>query len=345
MSTEPKSYDFSLFAHAYPPLAISATLKQQPEDFIVEEQLGYPLSGSGEHLWLWIEKKQQNTDWVARKLASWLNTGLVNIGFAGQKDRQAITRQWFSVPCAMKQELDLDSFQCEGVKILKAQRHDRKLRRGELAGNFFQIRLRHLQSAQDTCKVQMERRLEQLKQGVPNYYGTQRFGKQCSNLNLGERLLTEPVARDKKRRSKKRGGQRNMNSLAISAIRSWMFNSLLSARVKDGNWNSVIAGDRIVEGEVVGALFGDQELLTTEQALAYENKIVNEFSQWYQGLRQQRIQSAQRAFCLQPNQLSWQWFEDNGQPSLLLDFELPKGCFATVFLRELCELREPDRIT
>ncbi|QCU89343.1 tRNA pseudouridine(13) synthase TruD [Thiomicrorhabdus sediminis] len=342
MSTEPKSYDFSLFAHAYPPLAISATLKQQPEDFMVEEQLGYPLSGSGEHLWLWIEKKQQNTDWVARKLAAWLNTGLVNIGFAGQKDRQAITRQWFSVPCAMKQVLDLDSFQCEGVRILKAQRHDRKLRRGELAGNFFHIRLRHLAGSDNDCKAQIEDRLQQLKQGVPNYYGAQRFGKQCANLSLGERLLTEPVARDKKRRSKKRGGQRNLNSLALSAIRSWMFNRLLSARVEDGNWNSAIAGDSVIDGKVMGTLFGDQDLQTTEQAFEYESRVVTEFSQWYQGLRQQRVQSAQRAFCLQPKQLSWQWQDDNGQLALLLDFELPTGCFATVFLRELCELREPE---
>ena len=76
---------------------IKALLKAEPEDFMVEELISYPLSGEGEHLWCWVEKRQQNTDWVAGMLAKWAGTSKRNVGFAGQKDRHAVTRQWFSI--------------------------------------------------------------------------------------------------------------------------------------------------------------------------------------------------------------------------------------------------------
>lgn len=360
--------DFNQLAYVISKPACKAILKANPADFIVEEQLGYELTGSGEHLWCWVEKQGQNTDWVAGQLAKWANTSKRNVGFAGQKDRHAVTRQWFSVHLPGKADPSPQDLQAEGVKVLALKRHSHKLQRGELAGNAFTINLTQVQAlvedktlnalgmaAQiELCKQEINARLEQIKhQGFANYFGQQRFGWQGNNLveatKLFEQRAQEKAARltavetdkndnldiskSKKRRNKKRTNrgndrERNQQSMYISAVRSWMFNELLSQRIEAKSWNTLIAGDVIHNSQdkhdlkelldptntsdvksatPSGLLFGDGPFQTQDQALQFEENIAKNHPVWMAGLCDSRIKVARRAFVVMPKNLSWQW--------------------------------------
>ncbi|MEQ8515922.1 MAG: tRNA pseudouridine(13) synthase TruD, partial [Chromatocurvus sp.] len=204
-----------------------ARLRALPQDFQVTEQLGWEFSGDGEHDYLWIEKTNANTEWVARQLALYADVPARDVGYAGLKDRRAVARQWFSIPrwnAPVWGGLDV-----EGVRILDTGRHQRKLRRGAHRANAFQIVLR-LDATPDTDAVAS--RLAVIRTaGVPNYFGEQRFGRGGGNLRLandwamGRRL------------------PRHKRGLAISTIRSFLFNEALARRVQEGTWNQFVAGD------------------------------------------------------------------------------------------------------
>ncbi len=372
MSTNPA--DFNQLAYYLGQPTIDADLKSRPEDFIVEEVINYPLSGEGEHLWCWVEKRCQNTDWVAGMLAKWANTSKRNVGYAGQKDRNAVTRQWFSIHLPGKPDPEKMSLEIEGVQILQMRRHNRKLQRGGLAGNRFELRLRNLRLSQSeevdasNLTEATEQRLSILKeQGFPNYYGTQRFGWNGNNLVEAEKLLqAAPQKNSRGRRSKQ--GNRNQQSLYLSALRSWMFNELLSLRVEQTSWNRLIPGDvlqlngsgkwfcaesedqselqqRVESGDLhpSGALFGDGRLETSQQALLLEQTIVDLHPTWMEGLCRLRVQPDRRALRTVPEQLNWQWRQAEDSLDLQLSFFLPSGCFATMLLRELFNVYEPEK--
>ena len=208
----------------------TAVLKATAEDFQVDEVLDIPLSGDGEHLWLWVEKRGLNTEEAARRIAKAAGVPLRTVSYAGLKDRQALTRQWFSVQLPGKADPDLSGAENDTLKILKTSRHKRKLQRGAHAANGFTLRLTQLNADKDA----LEQRLQQItRQGVPNYFGTQRFGWQGGNL--GE-------ARDYAAR-KALPEQRNVRSRLLSTARSYLFNQVLAARVADGSWQRAQVGD------------------------------------------------------------------------------------------------------
>ncbi|MEZ5435306.1 MAG: tRNA pseudouridine(13) synthase TruD [Pseudomonadales bacterium] len=124
------------FPFAYQPLDVSAVFRQTPDDFFVDEQLGFALSGQGEHLCLHIEKTNQNTVFVAKQLAEWAGIKQMDVGYCGLKDRHAVTRQWFSLYLG-KREVDISALQIAGCTVLAVSKHDCKLRRGMHAGNAF----------------------------------------------------------------------------------------------------------------------------------------------------------------------------------------------------------------
>src|SRR6185503_17769039 len=159
------------FAHgAIPPL--TARLRLTHEDFLVEEILGYDADGAGEHLLLWVEKRGANTDWVARELAKFAGVPAVAVGYAGLKDRHAVTRQTFSVQLAGRPDPDWSTFPHAEVTVLAATRHSRKLKRGALRGNRFVLVLREVGGD----RAQAESVLQRIAtHGVPNYFGEQRF--------------------------------------------------------------------------------------------------------------------------------------------------------------------------
>src|SRR5690554_4511120 len=143
----------------------SAKLKASAEDFQVDEVLDIPLSGDGEHLWLWVEKRLLNTEEAARRIAKAAGVSLRQVSYAGLKDRQALTRQWFSIHLPGKADPQLAAAESAELRILDRQRHSRKLQRGAHAANGFTIRLTALQAD----RLALEERLQTIAaQGVPN---------------------------------------------------------------------------------------------------------------------------------------------------------------------------------
>ena len=189
--------NFNLFAYAHSLPQLTGQLKTFAEDFKVEEINQTELSGEGEHLWCWVEKRGQNTDWVAGMLAKWAGTAKHNVGFAGQKDRQAVTKQWFSIQLPGKADPNPADLDIEGVHILKMQRHNKKIQRGELLGNRFELLLRNIKSTDQSLSIEeikkeLDSRLQTIQaHGVPNYFGEQRFGRDGNNLVQGEKTLVK----------------------------------------------------------------------------------------------------------------------------------------------------------
>ncbi len=339
------------FSRAYTPLGIRAGFKQQCEDFRVDEQLPFELSGEGEHLWLQIRKRNTNTDWLAQQLAKCASVTSVAVGYAGLKDRQAVTTQWFSVHLPGRDDADFSALESADIDILQQRRHGRKLQRGAHSHNCFDIRLRKVNSAATThVMAELQARCELVaQQGVPNYFGEQRFGHHRDNVQQAVRMFA----------SRRKRLVQHKRSLYLSAARSWLFNQVLTARVAAANWQQRVAGDvfmldgrsacfsddgsaeldlRLAQGEIhaVASLYGDGERMCRGAARQLEDAIFAEFPQLTAGLCAARVAVDQRALRLLPKQLRcWQEGDD-----LLLHFELPAGAYATSVLRELVEAVE-----
>ena len=230
----PRSFDHT---------GVEAVLRARPEAFQVVEIPTTPADGIREHLYLDVEKRGQNTRWVAQQLAQAFDLAPLDVSYAGMKDRHGVTRQWFSLRRPQKsgsiQDVSLDSaFEkaaaIEGVRILGQTWHSRKLRRGQLKGNSFLITLSEVRG--DLGRL--TERLGQLKEhGVPNYFGEQRFGS--DNLEKARQwILTD---RKKRVSGFKKG-------LYLSVLRSWLFNQVLAQRVSDGTWRECLPGEVLEQG-------------------------------------------------------------------------------------------------
>lgn len=332
--------------------------KKIAQDFVVEEQIAYTLSGEGEHLWCWVEKTGENTEWVLHQLAKWAGVSTSRIGVAGQKDRHAVTRQWFSIQLPGLQDPNPDDLGLDAVKILKMVRHQRKLQTGGLKGNRFELVIRDITG---NC-TDIEQRLEAIKtQGVPNYFGEQRFGNYGSNLPKATELFKGALTRVK----------RNQKSMYISAARSWIFNLILSERIKKGSWNRFVDGDvvqlegsskwfaedgsanlseRVQEADLhpTGAMIGRGELPSKLGVLALENRVLEPFSEWVLGLEELGLKQDRRALRVMPEAVTWQWLQDEvggntDEKSLKVSFSLPAGSYATMVLRELMDVEDAQR--
>jgi len=171
--------------------ALNCAIKTCDEDFIVEEIPLYEPSGQGTHVYALIGKKGISTPDALAQIARVFGIPRWQIGFAGQKDARAVTRQWISIEhIKPEQLLNLD---IPKIKVLSVTRHGNKLKLGHLAGNRFVIRLRKLQIPVTEAAAIAKNVLTVLSgRGVPNYFGTQRFG----NRNTGH-LLGEAIAKDR----------------------------------------------------------------------------------------------------------------------------------------------------
>ncbi len=318
------------WARAHGDPLFKAAIRTTVEDFQVTEQLGWALSGDGEHDYLWVEKTGANTEWVARQLASFAGVPAKDVGFAGLKDRHAVTRQWFSVPRWNAPEWERCSV--EGVRIASVGRHLRKLRRGAHKGNEFRIVLRAEQAIDGESLQARVDRIATL--GVPNYFGEQRFGRNGNNL-----LLADDWANGKRLPRAKRG-------IAISTIRSFVFNEALSSRVQQNTWHTLVAGDRAnLEGS--GSVFDVAEIDETLQVRCAEMDLHPagllagdgsdiEPEHWQQALSRARVEPGDRSLRLKVDGFSFERSGDN----VLLAFTLGRGAFATSVLRELCQWRQ-----
>ena len=205
-------------------------LRVTPEDFSVTELPSVEPAGEGEHVWLWVRKRNETTPRVATQLARLADVHPRRVSYAGLKDRQAVTEQWFSVQLPGRDAPDWSALDSDTMRVLRAARHTRKLRRGTLSGNRFRIVLRDTSGTLE----EWQQRLGLIRtHGVPNYFGEQRFGRNASNLLTAQALFANPRKRM----------QRDRRGLALSAARSLLFNQVLSRRVLGGIWNRALAGD------------------------------------------------------------------------------------------------------
>ncbi len=322
---------FSLsFPHANGLPEASAIFRQQPEDFQVDEDLGFLPSGEGEHVFLHICKKGENTAWVAEQIARLAKVKLMDVGFCGRKDRHAVTLQWFSVYLPLKKgelEPDWSQLNSQSVSLLSVSRHQTKLRKGEHKSNFFVIRLRDVQTENRSVLTQ---RIEHVfASGVPNYFGEQRFGRGGNNLQEAHQLLIDG----------RRYKDRQKQGLILSAARSYLFNLVLAERVSSANWCQVLDGEP--ESASSGPLWGRGRSLAQGDLLELESSVLEPWQDWCLALEHMGLKQERRPLRLQLDSAAYRWVEDR---HLELSFRLDAGAFATSVLAELVHLLDPQAL-
>ncbi len=220
------------------------TFRTQPEDFVVDEIPAYLPGGSGEHLYVTFTKTNLTTEEAVRAIARHLGVDARGAGYAGMKDKRAITTQTasFPFPLARDGEAPFADARLPGIEIGDVKRHGNKLKPGHLLGNRFRITLRDVQAADaPAILAAMERAFGE---GVPNAFGPQRFGRDGDNPT---RALAWLAGKDRGPRD------RRDQRFLFSSLQSLMFNEVLKRRVADGTWSTIVLGDIAKKKE--GALF------------------------------------------------------------------------------------------
>ena len=322
----------------------TALLKAECADFVVKEQLGYDMSGDGEFVAVKVRKTDCNTLFVGEQLAKLAGISARNMSYAGLKDRKAVTEQWFSLQMPGQPTPDFSQFSLEGVEILEVTRHQRKIRIGSLQGNHFEILLRNAEETDE-----LKERLDFLaKNGFPNYFTEQRFGRDGNNLTQALRWANGEI----------KVKDRNKRSFYLSAARSEMFNLIVSKRMELNLAQQILVGDvlqlngshswfvvdesedlaqlqqRLAQQDVLltAPLIGEEE----KSAVDFEHEIFAQHQALFALMRQERMKAARRPILMQPQQFQWQ-FEPNG---LRLKFYLPAGSYATALARELVNIAD-----
>ena len=337
------------FAWGTPP--VSGIFRREPGDFVVEEDLGFQPEGAGAHHWLLVRKTGCTTPFAARALARRFGAPLREIGFSGLKDRHAVTTQWFSVPAPPRAaEPSPGPAGEEGIEIVRAARGRRKLRRGVHAGNRFALTLRAVQGDRGELAARARR---VAREGAPNYFGAQRFGRDAGNVAAAALLL----------RGEGRPPSRLSRGLYLSAARALLFNRVLHRRVESGAWNVCLPGDAIVvagrrralapraalreggtseewvaalRGHPTGPLWGRGGPGVAAEALALERSALAGCEGWQAGLETAGLEAGRRALRVVPAGLEW---EETPCGALVVRFDLPRGAYATAIMRELVQER------
>jgi tRNA pseudouridine13 synthase len=333
---------------------IGGRIKALPEDFEVDEIPAYEPSGSGEHLYLWIEKRGMGAEHFSRQVARRLDLAPGEVGMAGLKDRHAVTRQMVSVPARVLERLD--QLEGEGIHVLRVSRHGNKLKPGHLHGNRFGVLIRDVEPCANVGE-RVNQVVERVRQdGMANFYGPQRFGHDEQTLQLGLALLRrEPPPYGP-------GGRRQnprspfLRKLALSAAQAALFNLYLARRVSDGLLRRVLAGDVMAKWPfggmfiaadltleqarfdaratvTAGPIFGRKTFPAAAEAAAREAVVLDEagltcasfvgFGKLVQGTRRHNlVYVPDLAAVLEPQ-------------GVRLTFTLPAGSYATVLIREV----------
>ena len=339
---------FSALAFAFGSPPLSGVLRREPGDFRVEEELGFEPEGSGTHHWLLVRKTGFTTPHAARILAARFAVREREVGFSGLKDRHAETTQWFTVPARSDASDPRPGEVAGGVRIVRALRGRRKLRRGVHAGNRFEITVRGVTGDRDAFA---ERHDRVARSGVPSYFGAQRFGRDSGNVAAAARMLRGEVE----------PSDRLTRGLYLSAARSLLFNQVLHRRVEDRTWNTCVPGDAViiagrrralapgaapreggsaaewVEGlraHPAGPLWGrGAEAGVAADALALERAALTGCGGWQTGLEKAGLEADRRALRVVPSDLEWAAAAAVG--GVVVRFALPRGAYATAVMREL----------
>ena len=336
-------------AYLYGEPTATGDLRTKMSDFVVLERLPFTPSGTGEHLLIKVRKTGVNTVIVARQLAKYFGVKEAMVTYAGLKDRFAVTEQWFGVHLPGKTIDDLSQLTIDGVELLSYKRHDKKLRIGALTGNKFEITLRSVVNADDLVR----RWYAVVEHGVPNYYGEQRFGIEGGNIEKAKAMFAGAKVKDRKKRS-----------IYLSAARSYLFNALVSERVKNNHFDTLNVGDvmmlagtqsiflldkvdeiaeqRFSEKDIdlTACLWGAGELKTTGTTAKKEYALVEKYPDICQGLIKFGLKQERRRIRLSLSDAEIKVEEQNAESDqkkckVTLKFSLPAGCFATTILREL----------
>jgi tRNA pseudouridine13 synthase len=323
-----------------------------PEDFEVDEILGFTASGEGPHALLRVRKRGANTEWVARELARSAGVKPFEVGFAGLKDRNAVTTQHFTVPRGKRAAEEFVGVAGEGYEVLSAEAHQRKLPRGALDGNRFTLSVRGL-----SCDSQLlnDRMARIAAGGVPNYFGEQRFGREAGNLAQVLRAADVPTGASTDRARRRGRGRDEQTGFMLSAARSLIFNAILAERVDQGTWNRLSVGDvanldgrgsvfpvQAMDADLeqrcsalavhpTAPLLGEGASLASGEVLEQEVSASNRFPEALAVIRGERMNSERRALRIRIRELEHEYSAD----VLRLRFVLPAGSFATTVLREI----------
>lgn len=329
--------------HAGRPPLESGILRCRPEDFVVREHVAITPEDQGDHLWLHIQKRGLTTDRVARLLAFAAGRSIGEVGYAGLKDRHAVTEQWFSIHLPHARSLSWLDALPEQITVRQHAWHTRKLRKGALRGNAFDIIVRDVRGdidgvAETVCCLR--------EQGFPNYYMEQRWGVDGANLKRAAAMLTRQIrVRDRFRRG-----------IYLSAARALIFNRVLSARVRAGTWATALRGDafildgshsffveeqidegliaRVASGDLhpSGPLWGKGEPPTRAEVQVLEQEAAGSEPTLSSGLAALGMKHARRALRAIPKDLRVEW---PAARTLRVRFYLPAGSYATACLRAL----------
>lgn len=335
-----------------PPLAfaeeppLEGGIGPEPEDFVVREVPLYPFSGEGEHLMLHIEKRMRTTREVVKILADWAQTSPREVGYAGMKDKHAVTSQWFSLP--VPASADFDEL-AEGCRLLEATRHSTRLRTGHLSGNRFEMRLHGVNDIPALIE-----RVEALKERcIPNGFDAQRFGRGGRNLEKALRWAEGGIKRVKPFERK----------LFASVLQAEVFNRLLVARfaleqptapqlgdvVRLAGSRSVFvvedieeAERRLKEGDIVltGPIFGPKARSASGTPGELEAQAVASLglSERAEANMAKAGSGTRRDICLHIANLAHH--EEGGVVTLA--FTLPAGSYATLVVRNV--LNQPWKL-
>lgn len=335
-------YSPEISAHAWGKPPVSGVIRNEPQDFQVIEIPAFSPSGEGEHRILHIRKTCMNTAQVGDAIARLAKLPKSRVSWAGLKDRNAVTEQWFSVHIANKPEPDWNDLNTDRVRVLEVHRHRKKLRRGVLKANQFYIRLAQMHGDLQVLKDRYETILDH---GVPNYFGQQRFGFRGGNIGKALAMFRAPHRRIK----------RHERGLYLSAARSLLFNAVLDRRVREGSWNQLLPGDvcqlngsqstfpgdaededllrRLREFDIhpTGPLWGKGHNECQLACRQLEQEIITEHQEFADGLVQAGMKLERRALRVEPRFFQMQLEKD----SVSFSFELPPGSYATSVLREM----------
>jgi tRNA pseudouridine13 synthase len=330
----------------------AARFKSRAEDFQVEEILGFDPSDEGEHCFLWLEKTGRNTVDVATALASKLGIRNRHVSHCGLKDKNAVTRQWFSLHLPGQASPVLSDLDIDGVRVLKITRNLRKLHRGSHDGNRFVVRLRDCLFSKDAAAERWQKIVDH---GVPNYFGPQRFGRDGGNMRTVRHFMSGNLETK----------DRLLRGILISAARSFVFNACVAERVQRGNWDTPLDGEvfgfannrslvlpenlrgdesqRVTRGtlELTAPLWGEDELGSQQQVKAIEEHVAESYSEIIGWLAQFNLKQERRVMRLRPQSPKMTWETPS---TLVLRFDLSKGTYATTLLRELVDFANGNNL-
>ena len=331
--------------YPYGDAPVAACYKSFPEDFEVEEMLGFEPTGEGEHLFIWVEKTGLSTPELITRIANDHAVNAAHISHSGLKDKHAVTRQWLSLHLPGQDSPIADS-QGDGYRVLRQVRHLKKLRPGSHKANRFRLRLRQVRDFGESTRQQIE---AVRNAGFANYFGEQRFGRQQDNVM---RALQEL---DKRRLSRTRRG------LLVSALRSHLFNQILRRRIELDCWVTPLPGDvfmlrgshsifsddldadfleryRQLDISSCASLYGSGATMLTAEPLAIEQEIFAQHPEIVACLERQRSQLQMRPLRALTEDLDYSY--DPRAGILELELSLPAGSYVTSLLAHFLQARD-----